>query len=57
MLEDDDVVVVEATVRHERSEGDSLHARFCDVFDMEAGKIKRLTSYLMMVPTVTSAVD
>jgi uncharacterized protein len=57
MLEDDDVVVVEATVRHERSEGDSLHARFCDVFDMDAGKIKRLTSYLMMVPTVTSAVD
>ena len=57
LLEDDDVVVVEGTVRHQRSEGDPLHARFCDLFEMENVKIKRLTSYLMMVSAVASAVD
>lgn len=51
LVEEDDVVVAEGTVRHPRTEGDPLHARFCDLFQMEEGKIKRLTSYLMMVPT------
>jgi hypothetical protein len=51
------VVAVEGTVCHERSEDDPVQGRFWDVFDMEAGKNKRLTSYLMMVPTDASTVD
>lgn len=45
--EENDVVVAEGTVRTEKKEGGFLHLQFCDVFEMENGKIKKLTSYLM----------
>jgi uncharacterized protein len=46
MIEEDDVVVVEGSVRTHKRDGTELGLRFCDVFVMEAGKIKHLTSYL-----------
>jgi uncharacterized protein len=46
LTEENDVVVAEGSVRTSRKEGGVLHLRFCDVFDMRAGKIARLTSYL-----------
>jgi uncharacterized protein len=46
LTEENDVVVAEGSVRTRRKEGGVLHLRFCDVFDMRAGKIARLTSYL-----------
>lgn len=46
MIEEDDVVVAEGSVRTQKRDGRGVHLRFCDVFLMEAGKIKRLTSYL-----------
>ena len=46
MIEEDDVVVAEGSVRTHKRDGTELRLRFCDVFVMEAGKIKRLTSYL-----------
>ena len=46
MIEEDNVVVAEGSVRTQKREGGELRLRFCDVFVMEAGKIKRLTSYL-----------
>jgi ketosteroid isomerase-like protein len=46
LVEEDDVVVAEGTVRAERSDGGLLDAVFCDVFVMREGKIQRLTSYL-----------
>jgi ketosteroid isomerase-like protein len=46
MVEEDDVVVAEGAVRHEREEGQPLNAMFCDVFVMAGGRIKRLTSYM-----------
>jgi uncharacterized protein len=46
MTEEHDVVVAEGSVRTQKKDGDSLSLRFCDVFVMQAGKIKRLTSYL-----------
>lgn len=49
MVEDDNVVVAEGTVRAEKKEGGFLEAVFCDVFLMENTKIKQLTSYLMEV--------
>lgn len=46
MIEEDDVVVAEGSVRTQKRDGSVVRLRFCDVFVMEAGKIKRLTSYL-----------
>jgi uncharacterized protein len=49
MTEENDVVVAEGSVRTQRRDGDILSLRFCDVFVMHAGKIKRLISYLSEV--------
>jgi ketosteroid isomerase-like protein len=45
MTEENDVVAAEGTVRVEWKEGGFLNAVFCDVFEMEKAKIKRLTTY------------
>jgi len=47
MIEENDVVVAEGTVRAARAAGGFLHAVFCDVFEMRDGRVRRLTSYLM----------
>lgn len=49
MVEENDVVVAEGTVRAERREGGFLNAVFCDVFVMNRARIKRLTTYLAEV--------
>ena len=54
MLEADDVVVAEGAVRTERSDGTVLDLVFCDVFEMQGGQIRRLTSYLMQTPAPTA---
>ena len=46
MIAEGDTVVAEGSVRTQKSGGGELRLRFCDVFVMEAGRIKRLTSYL-----------
>ena len=46
MVEEDDVVVAEGSVRAQRRDGGLLNAVFCDVFAMKGGKIQRLTTYL-----------
>ena len=46
MIEEDDVVVAEGSVRAQKRDGSAVRLRFCDVFLMDAGKIKRLISYL-----------
>jgi ketosteroid isomerase-like protein len=47
LTEEDNVVVAEGAVRTERADGTLLNLVFCDVFEMEGGKIRRLISYLM----------
>lgn len=47
MIEENNIVVAEGTVQGKRKDGGLLNAVFCDVFHMENGKIRRLTSYLM----------
>ncbi len=47
MTEEQNVVVAEGSVRSARKDGEVLNAVFCDVFEMQDAKIKRLTSYLM----------
>ena len=49
VIEENDVVVAEGAVQARRSDGGLLDAVFCDVFEMEGGKIRRLVSYLMEV--------
>lgn len=49
MIEENNVVVAEGKVIVKKREGGFLNAVFCDVFDMENTKIKRLTSYLNQV--------
>lgn len=47
MVEENDIVIAEGAVQGSMKNGNILDALFCDVFEMEIGKIKRLTSYLM----------
>ena len=47
MMEEDNVVVAEGSVRAPKQDGTFLDLVFCDVFDMRDGKIARLVSYLM----------
>jgi ketosteroid isomerase-like protein len=47
LTEQNDVVVAEGLVRAQRKDGTFLNLAFCDVFEMQDGKICRLISYLM----------
>lgn len=47
MVEENDIVVAEGSVQCKIKAGGMLDALFCDVFHMEGGKIKRLTTYQM----------
>jgi ketosteroid isomerase-like protein len=49
MTEENDVVVAEGSVRTQKSTGSFLSAMFCDVFVMQSGKIKRVTTYFMEI--------
>ena len=47
MTEGNDVVVAEGAVRTERTDGTIVKLAFCDVFEIQGGKIRKLISYLM----------
>jgi ketosteroid isomerase-like protein len=47
LTEENQVVVAEGSVKSARKAGGELNAVFCDVCEMDGGKIKKLTSYLM----------
>jgi len=49
MIEENNIVVAEGKVSAEKREGGYINAVFCDVFDIEKLKIKRLISYLNQV--------
>jgi ketosteroid isomerase-like protein len=44
---ENDVVIAEGTVRTQRRNGVVMHLAYCDVFELQAGAIRKLTSYLM----------
>lgn len=50
LTEENDVVVAEGRVRTMQREGGELLLDFCDVFELSGGKIRRLVSYLVVVP-------
>jgi ketosteroid isomerase-like protein len=47
LIEENNIVVAEGTVQCKIRAGGILDAMFCDVFQMERGKIKQLTTYQM----------
>lgn len=47
MIEENNIVVAEGNVKGKIKAGGNFDAVFCDVFHMENGKIKKLTTYLM----------
>lgn len=47
MMEVDDVVVAEGSVRARKKDGTFMDLVFCDVFEMQNGRIRRLISYPM----------
>jgi len=49
MIEENDAVVAEGSVRSRKKGGEVFHAVFCDVFFMRRAKIARLVTYLMVV--------
>jgi len=49
LTEENDVVVAEGSVRAGRTDGSILNVVFCDVFEMQNRKIRRLISYLMVM--------
>jgi ketosteroid isomerase-like protein len=49
LTEEHNVVAAEGSVRIARKEGGFQNAVFCDVFEMQDARIRRLTSYLIEV--------
>lgn len=47
LTEENNVVIAEGSVQCKIKNGGMLDALFCDVFEMESGKIKKLTTYQM----------
>ena len=50
VTEEDDVVIAEGSVKCSLKDGTMLNIRFCDVFEMHEAKIKKLVSYLAVMP-------
>jgi uncharacterized protein len=50
LIQENEVVMAEGTVRSALEDGGIVSLVFCDVFLMRDGLIQRLTSYLMAVP-------
>jgi ketosteroid isomerase-like protein len=51
LTEENDIVVAEGSVRTELKDGGPLYLKYCDVFEMKSGKIKKLISYLATIKT------
>jgi ketosteroid isomerase-like protein len=49
MVEENNIVIAEGTVRAKKKDAEYINLDFCDVFEMKNGLIKQLTSYLMEV--------
>ena len=49
LVEENNIVIAEGTVRAKKKDAEFINLVFCDVFVMEDGLIKQLTSYLMEV--------
>jgi ketosteroid isomerase-like protein len=55
LVEENDVVIAEGSVRAPREDGGILDLAFCDVFEMRDGRISRLVSYLVQAEPTQKA--
>ena len=53
LTEENNVVVAEGTVRIPRKAGEELRFRFCDIFELENGRITRLSSFAVRLKDST----
>jgi ketosteroid isomerase-like protein len=51
LVEAGDVIVAEGAVCAPKADGTVLDLVFCDVFDMQDGRINKLVSYLVVLPS------
>jgi uncharacterized protein len=49
MVEENNIVIAEGTVRAKKKDAEYMNLVFCDVFEMKNGLINKLISYLMEV--------
>jgi ketosteroid isomerase-like protein len=56
MVEENDVVIAEGTVRVAWKDGGFLDAVFCDAFEMDNAKIRRLITYQVNLKEQTSVI-
>jgi uncharacterized protein len=49
MIEENNIVIAEGTVRAKKKDAEFINLFFCDVFETRGGLIQKLTSYLMEV--------
>lgn len=49
LVEENDVVVAEGKVEQKKEDGGMFRLEFCDVFEMQDAKIKKLVSYLAIL--------
>jgi ketosteroid isomerase-like protein len=51
LTEENDIVIAEGSVKSAMTDGGVLDAMFCDVFEMQNAKIRKLTSYVAALST------
>lgn len=49
VIEENNIVIIEGTVRAKKKDAEYINLVFCDVFEMKNGLINKLTSYLMEI--------
>ena len=49
VIEENNIVITEGTVRAKKKDAEYINLVFCDVFEMKKGLINKLTSYLMEI--------
>ena len=49
VIEENNIVITEGTVRAKKKDAEYIKLVFCDVFEMKNGLINKLTSYLMEI--------
>lgn len=54
MTEENDVVIAEGTVKGKKKGGEEFNAVFCDIFEMENTKIKKLIGFIAMLNLSTA---
>jgi ketosteroid isomerase-like protein len=57
LTEENDVVVAEGSVQAPRKDGNTLILAFCDVFEMQHGRIRKLISFLMQTGVREATAD